>query len=386
MRRPWGFLVLSFLLAATPLRAQIGKRVLIQAGTPEEKALTAIGATADPAQKLALIDKFLADFGEGDLAVVAYEQYVSYYLEQKNYDKMAEYAEKLLGVDPDNIAAAVNLVRAAAEKHDTPKLFAAGERVSGILARYKAAPPPEPSMDPNSWAAEKQKNLEAVQENVRYVEYQLFNAAYQTADPATRAGLCERFVGAFPESSYAANAQEMVPLAYQQARNYPKMVESAEKVLAQDPKRTTLLLLLADYFSEQGQQLEKAESYAKQGIEQLGAATKPEGAAEAEWQKQVSLQKGVAWSALGQVYINQKKDAQSLEAFRTAAPLLKPDAIAYARNQYRMGFALINLKRLAEARTAFAEAASVESPYRALAQEKLKELPAGPVRPPRKRS
>jgi hypothetical protein len=51
-----------------------------------------------------------------------------------------------------------------------------------------------------------------------------------------------------------------------------------------------------------------------------------------------------------------------------------------------MGFALINLKRIPEARTALTEAASVESPYRAMAQAKLKELPAAPARPGKKSS
>ena len=45
-----------------------------------------------------------------------------------------------------------------------------------------------------------------------------------------------------------------------------------------------------------------------------------------------------------------------------------------------MGFALLNLKRVAEARTALSEAASINSPYRPLAEEKLKSLPAAASR------
>jgi hypothetical protein len=44
-----------------------------------------------------------------------------------------------------------------------------------------------------------------------------------------------------------------------------------------------------------------------------------------------------------------------------------------------LGFALLNLKRNAEAKEAFTQAASVNSPYKALAQEKLKSL-AAPAR------
>ena len=41
---------------------------------------------------------------------------------------------------------------------------------------------------------------------------------------------------------------------------------------------------------------------------------------------------------------------------------MKPDANGYARNQYRLGFALLNLKRVPEAKAALTDAASVNSP------------------------
>jgi len=367
---------------AAPALAQIGKRVNLVANSPEDKAVQEINAATDPLKKLALIDKFLADYGKGDMAIVAYELYIAHYQAEKNPDKVQEFAEKLLGIDPDNFAAGVNLVRAAQEKGDTQKLFAAGERVAGILARYKASGPPE-GADAASWEQKKATELAEAKDNIQYVQYTLYAAAFQTRDPASKAALLERFAAAFPDSPYAINAQALVAAAYQQAQNYPKMLEYAEKLLARDANNIGMLLLLADHFSERGEQLDKAEQYGKKALDLL-AATKPEGVADNQWQKQVSLQKGLAWTALGQVYIQRKRDTQALEALRTAAPLLKPDAVTYARNQYRMGFALLNLKRVAEARAALTEAASIESPYRALAQEKLKSLPA--AAPAKKRS
>jgi tetratricopeptide (TPR) repeat protein len=94
------------------------------------------------------------------------------------------------------------------------------------------------------------------------------------------------------------------------------------------------------------------------------------------------LQKGLALSALGQVNIQKKNNAQAVDNLRTAAPLLKSDDGGYARNQYRLGFALLNLKRMPEAKAAFTDAASVNSPYKALAQEKLKSLPATAAKKP----
>jgi hypothetical protein len=80
------------------------------------------------------------------------------------------------------------------------------------------------------------------------------------------------------------------------------------------------------------------------------------------------------------VYIMRKKDAAALENFKAAGPLLKPDPATYGRNQYRMGFALLNLRRVAEARAALTEAASIKGPYQGLAQEKLNSLPPAPAR------
>ena len=64
-----------FLLAysACPIFGQqIGKYVPIQAGSDVDHALTEINAATDPAQKLALIDKFAAGPGsEGDNPILA---------------------------------------------------------------------------------------------------------------------------------------------------------------------------------------------------------------------------------------------------------------------------------------------------------------------------
>src|SRR3989475_1639435 len=370
------FVTVVMALALAPLLgAQIGKRVSIGAGTPEDKALAEINAATDPAQKLALIDKFLAEYGKGDMAVVAYELYIAHYMAAKDYDRAYDYGEKLLGVDPDNFSAGVNMVRAAQEKADTRKLFAAGERVAASVARFKAQPPPE-GTDAAAWAEQKARALAEAQDNINYVQYTLFNAAYQTREPATRVAMLERFVAAFPDSPYTVNAQALAPTTYQLAQNYPKMLDAAAKVLARDANNLSMLLLLSDYFSEKGEQLDKAEGYAKKAVELVGSAKKPEGVTDEQFQQQLALQKGLALSSLGEIYINRKRDALALENFKAATPLLKPDAFTYARNQYRMGFALLNLKRTAEARAALTEAASINSPYKALAQEKLKELPA----------
>ena len=376
MRRSLFLLAACILaLAALPARAQVGKHVPLHAGTPEDKAFVEISATSDPTQKLRLIDKFLADYGQGDMALIAYELYIQVYLAQKNYDKVFEYGEKTLAIDPDNFNIAVTMFRAAQEKGDQQKMFAVGGTVAGILASFKARPAPD-GKDSSTWEAEKSLVLNQLQDNINYVDSTLFSIAYQTQDPMARAALLERYAATFPDSQYANQALSMVVAAYQQANNVPKMIGASRKALAANPENPGILILLADHWSEQGQELDAAEQNARKAIEILSTMPRPEGITDEQWAQQKSLQTGLAWSAIGQTLIHRKRDAQAVDAFRAAAPLLKPAAVTYARNQYRLGFALINLKRLSEARVAFMEAASVESPYRALAQEKMKGLPA----------
>jgi tetratricopeptide (TPR) repeat protein len=355
---------------------QIGKYVPIPAGSDADHALTEINGTADPAQKLALIDKFSSTLGHGDMEIVADDLYVNYYIAQKNYDRAFEYGDKLFALDPDNLSNEVNMIRAASAKGDSEKVMAYGEKLSGILQRFKAESPPA-GMQADDWQRQKTATLESNKENINYIEDTTFMAEYHMPNAAKRAAALTHFAQTLPDSPYANQALGVAATSYQQAQNIPKMLEVADGLLAKDPNNIGMLLLLSDYYSEQGEQLEKAESSAKKAIALLGSAPKPDGVTDEQWQQQVSLQKGLALSSLGQVEIQKKENTQAAENFEAAAPLLKANEGSYGRNQYRLGFALLNLKKNGEARKAFAEAASVNSPYKALAQAKLKTFVGG---------
>ena len=358
---------------------QIGKYVPIQAGSDVDHALNEINATADAAQKLALIEKFAEGPGkEGDYPLVADGLFVEYYLAQKNYDKAFEYGDRVFGLDPDSFQNAINMVRAAAEKGDVDRLISYGEKAGGIIQRYKAAPAPAGTQEA-SWQEQKARTLEANKDSYTYIQQLVFRGVYQVKDPLKRATLLVKFAQAFPDSAFANQALGVAATAYQQAQNTAKMLEVANGLLAKDPNDVGMLLLLSDYYGEKGDQLDKAEAYAKKAISTLETVAKPESVTDEQWTLQKALQKGLALSSLGQINIEKKENAQAVENLKAAAALVKPDDVSYARNQYRLGFALLNLKRNAEAKEAFTQAASVNSPYKGLAQDKLKGL-AAPTR------
>ena len=371
--------VASLLLwaAASPAQ-QIGKYVPINAGSEADHAMTEINAAADPAQKLALIDKFAAQFGQGDMGIVVNETYVNYYISQKQYDKAFEYGEKLFALDAGNFNNAVNMVRAASEKGDAEKLLTYGEKAQNIYSGYKASAAPE-GVAADKWQQDKAHALENNQDNYNFVQQAVYGGAYQTQDAGKRAEQLMRFAKIFPDSTYAMPAMGVAASSYQQAQNTTKMMEVANAILTKDANNLGMLLLVSDYYGEKGEQLDKAESYAQKAATLADSAPRPNDVPEDQWKQQASLQKGLALSTLGQINLQKKNNAAAVQNFQTASPLLKSNDTSYARNQYRLGFALVNLKKIPEAKAAFTAAASVNSPYKSYALDKLKTLPAGPT-------
>jgi len=368
-------LLLLLAVCASASRAQLGKTVPIPMGSDEARQLEAISAATDPAEKLKLIDEFSTAHPDDDFQILADEQYVIYYITAKQYDKAFEYGDKLWARDPDNYANGVNLVRAANEQGDAERVFAYGEKAAGILQRYKAAPAPA-GTEAQYWDQQKRLKLEQSKDDQDYIEQSMLNAAYQTKEPAKRADYLERFAKTFPDSPNAQRALVGAAYSYQQAQNPQKMQEMVSGVLAKDPNNAGMLVAAADIYSEAGTQLDQAEEYAKKVEALCDTAKKPENMSDEDWKKQNDLQKGLALSALGVVSLQKKDSATAVKNFLSAAPLLKADPTNYARNQYRLGYAYVNLKKKQEAIQAFTDAASVDSPYKETAAEKAKELSA----------
>jgi tetratricopeptide (TPR) repeat protein len=377
-------LLLFIALFAPACQAQLGKNVLIPAGSEVDHQISAINA-ADPSQKLQLIEEFSKAHPEDDFQILACEQYVSYYIGAKQYDKAFEYGDKLFALDPDNYPNAVSMVRAANEKGDIDKLYTYGEKANSILQRYKVMPPPPNTEDAN-WATEKTQKLASLKDDQDYVRQSLLSAPYNVKDPTKKADCFVRFAKMYPDTPEGEQAVTMAAFTYQQAQNRTKMQEVANGVLAKDPNNIGMLLLLADDYSEKGDQLDKSENYAKKAAALTDTAKKPDNLTDDQWKQQLEVQKGLAFSVLGQVNLQKKLNAQAVTNLAKAAPLLKSNPVTYARNQYRLGFAYLNLKKNVDAKQAFTEAASVDSPYKGPAEQKLAEIGAAKPVPRKKPS
>lgn len=175
MRR-LGLVIVFLTAAALPAAAQLDKQIAVPAGSPEDKALSAIDATKDPHQKLALIDKFAADHPTGDMALAADELYVTVYFNLKNYAKAYEYGDKAFALNPDDLEVAIQLIQAGQMQGSDQKVVLYGERVIQMVARYKAAPPPA-GIAPADWDSQRQANLGRDQDQINWAADALYRAA-----------------------------------------------------------------------------------------------------------------------------------------------------------------------------------------------------------------
>lgn len=366
--------IIFMTVTALPAAAQLGRRISVQAGTPEDQALTAITQATSPQQKLALLDKFAAKHPTGDMALMADRLYVSVYSSLKNYPKVYEYGQKALAIDPNNLEVGVELVRAAQLQNDIGKMFTYGAEVGKMVQRYKAEPPPA-NFPADEWTAQKQQALASAEPDIHWVAGTLYQVAVSQRLASRRAEYLNRFMDAFPNSSYTQSVELRVAQAYHRAGESEKMLAFVQKRVAANPADIGMQLMLADYLSSNGLHLDQAEASAKKVISLVPTATKPSGMTDAAWKKQSDNRQGLAYSALGQVYVEQKNYVAAVKSFEQAKPLLVGSKLNNARNLYRLGSTLARLRRYAEARAALEEAAKLDTPYRASAENLLRRLP-----------
>lgn len=192
------------LLAATavPAAAQIGKQVVVQAGTPADKEVAAIQAATNREQKLALLNKFAAAHPSGDLALLADNMYVSLYSASKNYSKAYAFGNKALALDPNDLNVAVELIRDAQLQGNTRKMVTYGVQVGQMITRYKAQSAPA-GMAADQWAATQQQTLASIQPQVSWVVKSVHTAISGEPASSAKTAMLNQMSKAFPSSTYA---------------------------------------------------------------------------------------------------------------------------------------------------------------------------------------
>ncbi len=249
------------------------KRVAVQAGSPEDKAIQQIVNETDLAKRGALIAKFASDFSsEPDMVTYAQQLYQETYLEAKDYDKSMEYGEKALAADPLDGDVLLKLVRAAREKPDLERAFRYAARFAEVYQGLETAPPA--GMDSTAWKVSVDQKRAELEPDYRRLEYLLVDTIAHEGAAQRRLQMLDQFSKAYPKTQYAANINQYYAYTYQQLGDHAKALAYANKTLETDRENVAMMLLAAGGLSEQGQDLPRATALATKALE-LTTKTQP---------------------------------------------------------------------------------------------------------------
>lgn len=194
-------------------------------------------------------------------------------------------------------------------------------------AQEPAAPQQQPAAGATAAPAQQppQQQKKEIKDPAEYNAY--MNALHQT-DPNQKAITLEGFLQQYPNSVMKEDALELLMASYEQAGNAAKVQETAQRILQSYPNNLKALALLTftnrataeqAQNPQQGQQaLAQAAQYGQQGLQALQTAQKPEGVADADWDKLKQQVAVIFNGAVGQNAYAQKNYPLAQQALGAA--------------------------------------------------------------------
>ncbi len=156
-------------------------------------------------------------------------------------------------------------------------------------------------------------------------EYNAYMGAVQQKDAVARISGLEAFLTQYPNSVMKVDALDTLMSSYQQAGNQAKVIDTANRLLAADPSNVKALVLLA-YNERAAQKWADAKQHAERGLQALPNMPKPEGMADADFQKQKTQFAAVLNSVAGFASL-QLKDYSSAQKYLRAAVEADPNNV-----------------------------------------------------------
>jgi tetratricopeptide (TPR) repeat protein len=342
-------------------------RITIAAGTDEDHALQAISNEQDAQKKLGMYQDFVQKFSANPQAVAYGNWQISQtYQATGDLPKALDYGDKALASAPHDLDIFVSQVNIAQQAKNTSRLMdyvSKGGEVCGSVAKQ---PKPD-GMSDEDFARKVTEDKSSVQSSCDFLETVGLNAISSETDAKERMADIEKFTVGFPDSKYQESVSSLALQALSQLKDNARLVTYGEKMLAANPNSVPALLLMANYYSEDGKpgSSAKAVSYSQKIVE----ISKPE-AADADKSRKLSA--GAAHNIIGWAYLKQEKTALSIPELKSASALLKgQDDQQYARALYGLGFAYGKLNKLTEAREVLTEAVNIPGPLQSMSQDLL---------------
>lgn len=363
------FLLAFALIFAIQATGQVS-RIIIPAGTPEDKELQAISTESDLTKRLAMLDKFVVDYaGSKDAVAYGYWQMSQTYQTMGDNSKALAAGEKAAEMAPGNLDVLASLCGIAESTKDYKKIV--DYAVKGGSAYNGIAQQPKPEgLTAEAWNDRIQQDMGSNKQMFDYLEAAALNALSAEPDPKLKLALVEKFQAGFPKSRFDLQVSHVAMAALQQLNDPEKSIEFGERALKTNPDSVPTLLMMANALVEDPKSLARATDYAAKAVKLSSKQVEtPDG----------KLTAGIAKSTYGYALLKAEKLQVAIPELKESADLLAENPPVAAEALFRLGWAYGKLKRKAEAQEALQKCIAIEGPYQKLAKDLLEKVNATPT-------
>jgi len=350
-------IAVAVLLLSLTSFAQLEK-IVIPAGTPEDKDLVAITNEQDTQKKIAMYEEFVQKYSANPAAVAYGNWQISQsYQTAGDLEKALSYGDKALEGMPGNMDILVSQTNIAQQMKSNAKVMEYAARGGQAYNEAGKSPKPE-GMTDEQFAARVTEAKDGNKSSYEFLETAAFNTITDEKDAKARMNYIERFAPAFPASRFEEPVAQYAMYTLGQLNDSARLFSYGEKALAVNPNSMPTMLLLANAYVDDTRPASwaKAITYSEKVIS-LAKADAPDA------DKSRKLSAGVAHSIVGYAYAKQEKAAAAIPELKAAAALLKgQDDVPYATALYRLGWAYGKTHKTAEARAVLEEAITIPGP------------------------
>ena len=356
-------LLVVLLLLAVTLGAQPPQKLTINSETDEGKLLQQIEQQAVEPKKQALLEQFIAQYPKHAGAPWVFRQLQPIYQKQSQFDKALDAGTQALALDPQDLDASYNNLKAAEGKKDSD-LIKKWALQTSQLARKNSS----------SSVAEYATQIAV------YSEYSLYASSLQNTEPGKILDLAETLEQLNPQSQYVPKVYAHYLVTLRQMGEVDKAGTAAEQLADRNLASEDVLLIAADYNLQKKNQPEKVILYSTKLIEMLSVKSKPEGMGDAEWEAKKQSLAGLANWMAGITYSGQANFSQADKYLRAGLPSLKDEQVRaiglfhLGLADYQLGKAGKNRSLIQDALKYSEQSAAIVSPLQVQAQKNVRAI------------
>jgi hypothetical protein len=250
-----------------------------------------------------------------------------------------------------DLDASYQSLKEAQAKGDAAAVKKLAVETSALARKAAAEAAPTDADEKEAWT----KRVEYAKDVDVQTEYALFEVALKSP-PAAMVDLLATLEAQNPKCKYLDEAYGSYLYALSQAGQTAKITPVAEKALANFPENTDLLLVMVNS-TFAANQVDRAQGYANRLVAAWGKKTKPEGVAEADFEKQKSMGLSRGYWVSGVVSGQRSQWAAADKSLRAALPYIKGNNAMMAPALFYLGLANYNLGKMTNSKAKILEGA-----------------------------